>query len=56
MVIGERRRVEMIRRLLGDGRPLIREYSQRFTYLEERIRAQTISTVNRDAGGLTDGH
>jgi exodeoxyribonuclease VII large subunit len=45
MVIGERRRVEMIRRLLGDGRPLIREYSQRFTYLEERIRAQTTERV-----------
>ncbi len=39
IVVGERRRVEMIRRILGDGRPLIREYTQRFTYLQERIRS-----------------
>ena len=45
MVLGERRRVEMIRRLLGDGRPLIREYAQRFTFLEERIRARATERV-----------
>ncbi len=40
-------RVEMGRRTLGDGRPLIREYTQRFSFLQERIRADTTDLLRR---------
>ncbi len=34
-----RRRIEMARRLLGDGRGVLREYSQRLTFAQERLRS-----------------